>query len=400
MPINFLEGRERNQHLGRVRLGILTTNKNGVTYPEATPHFVLTSAPDIALLCGEECPITLQIEFLWDRLEGTLPHYLRRYKKSGLQCLGDGERVMYRLHEQGHVDARDGNSILPNGKVEMDRYAMAVKVACDGQGCSYYKSGDCKPTGFLRFMASEALRLGFYDVVCHQLALTGMLSQLKTAKEVFGRITDMPWLLHRGEVEQVAVKTPKGMVKMPVRTQWIEIEPEWFAENYPRRHAHKAQAQDKVRQDVIDLFGDGAVGDDEEAPLPSLDDFTEPTFSGEEEPDLTVDKKARELLNSDAEDVPQEAPEEPPQETPESDAPEDDAPVRTGESKWNRCSDLINRARSEIRYYGDNAPHIISALNKLETLGKISWTGSSVEAVFDALNAYAHEQANGEAANG
>lgn len=66
-------------------------------------------------------------------------------------------------------------------------------------------------------------------------------------------------------------------------------------------------------------------------------------------------------------------------------------------SPWHSRFALINRAREEIGYYGDNAFHIIGALKKLEGLGKVAWANED-EVVFGALNLYAKQRADEKAA--
>jgi len=260
-PISFLSRRYRAQRLGRVRLGIKKVSKTGKEYPAATPYFVLGDAPALQEIYGDQ-PTSLNVEFLWDNLDLTFPNYMRRYTASGLRCLGDGEVVLYRVNDDGDVDVRDGNLLHPNGKVVMGEDNQPVKVACKGEYCPFYEDSSCKPTGYLRFLPVEAPRLGYYDLVCHQRAVVGILTQLKLTLANFHHLTGIPFILHRGDEEKVPVKVPgKGMVDMPVRTQWIEIDPGWFAENWPQREVHRALAAGRVRQDVIELFGEDSNGD-------------------------------------------------------------------------------------------------------------------------------------------
>lgn len=288
MPIPFLSDRYRAQRLGRVRLGIkVVSERTGKTHPVATPYFVLEDAVALKDIYGEQ-PTSMNIEFLWDNLEFTFPYYMRRYTSSGLRCLGDGEMVLYRVNDKGDVDVRDGNAIHPNGKVVMAEN-QPVKVACEGEYCLAYQDGSCKPTGFLRFLPIEAPRLGYYDVVCHQRAIVGILTQLKLTLASFHRLTGIPFVLHRGEEEKVPVKVPgKGMVDMPVRTQWVEVQPSWFAENWPQREKYKALAAAKVRQDIIELFGEDSNSDDSPSPPAATEELAKSLYEGEGVTDLGV----------------------------------------------------------------------------------------------------------------
>lgn len=308
MPINFLANRHRAQRLGRVRLGIKVfkckecgekvpaTDEHLIdcpycgaqdraikrrTFPSATPYFVLGHAPALREIYREQ-PTQLNIEFLWDDIHMTFPHYMRLYSASGLRCLGDGDAILYRVNENGDVDVRDGNAAQADGKVLMGDDNQPVKLACPGEHCPHYVDGGCKPTGFLRFLPIEAPRLGYYDMVCHQRAIIGIKTQLELAHGIFHHITGIPFVLHRGEEERVPVKIPgKGMVDMPIRTQWIEIEPTWFAEHFALRDKHRALAQARVRQDVIDLFGEDEASDEVALVPTKIAEFKRPLFDGE-----------------------------------------------------------------------------------------------------------------------
>ena len=296
MPISFLEDRHRAQRLGRVRLGVKkVSSKTGKEYPVATPYFVLDDAPVLKGFYGET-PTALNIEFLWDNIEFTFPHYMRRYTASGLRCLGDGDLVLYRVNADGDVDVRDGNAVHPSGKVVMDGNNQTVKVHCEGETCPSYEDGSCKPTGYLRFLPIEAPRLGYYDVVCHQRAVVGILTQLKLTLANFHHLTGIPFILHRGEEERVPVKIPgKGMVDMPIRTQWVEINPEWFAANWQEREKHRELAAAKVKQDMIDLFGEDVNGEngDNLLPPPAVAEAAAPVFEGEKT-ELTIPNSVHE----------------------------------------------------------------------------------------------------------
>jgi hypothetical protein len=138
---------------------------------------------------------------------------------------------VYRVNDAGIVDVTNYHAVTPERKVIMDGN-KARRVACPGDQCPHYLAGECKATGFLRFVVEERLRQGYYDLVCHQRAVVGIKTQLLLCLQMFGRLVDIPFLLHRGEPEKIPVRTPQGM--RDVRTQWIEIEPEWFQSNFPK----------------------------------------------------------------------------------------------------------------------------------------------------------------------
>lgn len=256
MPIAFLADRHRMPRLGRIRLGHKEPVK-GKDYdrPVADPFFVL---PDELQEFYDPHPTTLNIQFFSSNLEVTFPHYLRYYTKKGLRCLGDGEWILYRVDENGEIDVSDYSAMKDGKMVVVD--SVVQRVQCLGDECPNYEKGLCKPTGYLRFIVNELPRQGYYDVVCHQRAVVGIRTQLMLALEMFGRLQSIPFLLHRGEEEQVPVKTPKGVVNMPIRTQWIEVAPMWFAQNWQAGPAMLQESREarqlQAAKDIADLYGD------------------------------------------------------------------------------------------------------------------------------------------------
>lgn len=296
MPVKFLDSRWRLPRLGRVRLGhkeekTKEDGKTKVTYPKADPFFIL---PEELATRYPPAPTTLHIRFLSDDLEVTFPYYLRYYQRSGLRCLGDGEQVLYGLNDDGTLAARDGLAVSGT-KFVQEENGMWRKAPCLGEQCLRYIAGECKPTGFLRFVVEENLRQGYYDMICHQRAVVGIRTQLVLCLQMFGRLTDIPFLLHRGEEEQVPVKGPKGIKDMPVRTQWVEIDPAWFQANFMRRPEILAESA-RVKAicapvSVQDLYGQDTNGDEAPATvidavaLPAAPQFAEAIYDDEGEPE-------------------------------------------------------------------------------------------------------------------
>jgi len=287
MPITFLNDRYRLQRLGRIRLGHKETKKRKdgteVQYPVADPFFVIPE--DLQELYDPQ-PTELNIQLIFDSLELAFPHYLRRYTKAGLRCLGDGEQIMYRVNDDGVVDVRDGTAQTEDGKAIVDEHGVIQHAECPGLHCPYYESGECKPTGYLKFIVAERPRMGYYDIVCKQRAVVGVRTALLMCLHTFGRLTDIPFVLHRGDSEKIPVKTPKGMVDMPVRTQWIEIEPTWFASHFTRKREVLAESAQRRRllaaQASVDLFGAANGAEPSDLALPSpTEQFEEELYSGE-----------------------------------------------------------------------------------------------------------------------
>lgn len=278
MPIASLDRKPpRFKHLGRVRLGHKETSQSsGREFPKADPFFVLDDVPELAQVLKEEHPTSIPVEFLFDDPELTFPYYLRRYGKMGLLCLGDGQHVMYQKEVAGHgkdtttrLTVKDGLALDQDGKVIWTgkNQERAQTVPCLDEECPHRKSGECKPTGYLRFLVTGAERQGYYDLVCHQRAIHIILAQMDMARGFFGRITSIPWLLQRGEPEDVEVPTKDGPKPFKIRTQYIEIEPRWWRQNIAhRREIALAEAQRQRYLHAVNI----AVLSGEDAPLAPL----------------------------------------------------------------------------------------------------------------------------------
>lgn len=298
MPIEFLNDRNRINRVGRIRLGHKVKTANGGERPTADPFF---NVPDELKQFYGDKPTTMRIRFISDDLETTFPHYLRWYTKSCLRCLGDGQHVIYQIDDKGVKAVSNYCALDAEGKVVMNGNGPK-RVACEGEACPHYESGECKPTGYLRFVVEEHLRQGYYDVVCHQRAVVGIRTQLELCLRMFGRIVDIPFLLHRGDAEKVAVKTIKGIVDMPVRTQWIEIDPEWFGKAFMDRRRELQSSREmlllEAKTAADELYGTTDTSQAAKVPAlaESVADFAEPNFEGENgdaEPEYdTVDATA------------------------------------------------------------------------------------------------------------
>ena len=287
MPIAHLSQRFRLQQLGRVRLGHKETNTGGKTYPVADPYFRLPD--ELVAVCGEQ-PTSLDICFLSDDPEQTFPNYLRYYTAAGLRCMGDGENIIYRVGDNGVVDVSDAVALDANGRqVYVD--GKYQRTPCAGENCPHYLKAECKATGYLRFMVQALPRQGYYDLVCHQRAIVRIRTTLLLTLQMFGRLTDIPFVLHRGEEEAVPVKTAKGTVDMKVRIPWIEVNPEWFGKQLSRRQAVLqesvqlkrlaagiAEVQTFVEPDDEAAY-DGEVVDGEAEVLPPVTDKPAPEQS-------------------------------------------------------------------------------------------------------------------------
>lgn len=237
MPIKGFRERKRMRRVGKVRLGIkLVSRRTGQEYPSPTDYFVLHDAPGLGEIYGEK-PRLLNILMVSDDLEITFPFYMMRYRRRGLMCLGDGEKI---LRRRG-----DPETTIQNG-AEVTTYPWAVRDGvnietgqvepCLGLECPFAirpekGQAECRPTGRLRFICADHPTHGYYQLDVHKRAIEGFLGQLDFARAIVGRITGYPWQLI---LEQETVQLESGQRKL-----WIpqlQIEPKIFADLLRRRY--------------------------------------------------------------------------------------------------------------------------------------------------------------------
>lgn len=140
MPIKNLSSIYRPQRSGKIHLGIKNVKRRAdgteSSYPSEVDFFVLKDAPWLIPFYGEK-PTLLHVSLPSARferenfvayLERVFPQYLKRYKKSGLMCKGDGEVA---------------NAVTPEGMAE---------IPCP---CDFLDKGECKRMGSLRVRIQE-----------------------------------------------------------------------------------------------------------------------------------------------------------------------------------------------------------------------------------------------------
>jgi hypothetical protein len=140
MPIKGISTLYRPARQGKIHLGVKNVKKKSdgteTSYPSEVDYFVMKDAPWLIPFYGDkptELHVTLPSARL-DRedfaqyLEKVFPQYLKRYKKSGLMCKGDGVLA---------------NAVTPEGIKEIE---------CP---CSFLDSGECKRIANLRVRIQE-----------------------------------------------------------------------------------------------------------------------------------------------------------------------------------------------------------------------------------------------------
>ncbi len=234
MPIKGFETRQRIPRLGKIRLGVKKRNANGAEYPVKTDYFVCKDAPDIAAIYGET-PRSLEVEFYSDDIDEIFPCWMKQYGTGGaLRCLGDGERAIIRYTRPSQTGGaapmelvRDG--LICNEQFRQEYGADVYRCPCQDGDEEWHqahggKRAPCQPTGRLLFGLRKAPQLGYYELVCHQRAIVGVLSVLRLTLNAFGQLRYIPF-----ELYLVPERLTVGGSAQTVYTPTLRIEPEWGA---------------------------------------------------------------------------------------------------------------------------------------------------------------------------
>ena len=184
-PIKGISEIVRLPRLGKVRLGIMKENDEGVSYPSPTDYFV---CPDEVRKVFGEKPKELSVMFPTENSEQWASQYLRCYSASrGLICRGDGEMAVARLV------ARTGETIIPTGLEE---------VSCNPNNCSYYKLGQCRRVMNLQFLLPDCPGFGVYQLDTTSFhSMKNINSALTFIRGVCQRVSMIPLSLQLVEQE-------------------------------------------------------------------------------------------------------------------------------------------------------------------------------------------------------
>lgn len=133
---------------GKIHLGVKKTKKTergDVEYPSEVDFFVLKDAPELIPIYGET-PKSLNVTLPSSRfergdfnsyMEKVFPQFLKRYKKTGLICKGDGETA---------------SAVTEKGIEEIE---------CP---CQFLETGECKRIGIIRIRVQEIAQFGIYQI--------------------------------------------------------------------------------------------------------------------------------------------------------------------------------------------------------------------------------------------
>lgn len=151
MPIHSIVAKPRLPILGKIRLGIRKESAKGSLYPVEVEHFVLTDAPGVAEVYGED-PKELDVFFPADDIDAVLPTWYKAYgagKKDSqgnliggkINCMGEGPIVQ---EIDGEIVESPGNA---QHFAARDPVTKVVPMRpCMGQKCPDYIAKKCKQT--------------------------------------------------------------------------------------------------------------------------------------------------------------------------------------------------------------------------------------------------------------
>lgn len=246
MPIRDRSNR-RLVRLGVIRLGHkekqTKKRKDGTTYeveyPTQDDHFVLTDAPELAEVYGEQ-PRELDVLLPFPDVTRNFDAYYQVWAGGVLVCQGDGEQVLYstpftvQVSDKGatHVYNASGDTLVSNGIAQVrftwngSIFKPGDTVACPGQSADLYPHcAACKLNGMLKVMMSDPrlFRMGYYQVSTGSKrnydTIMGTLEMLPAE-----RLNGIPFKLRMVE-ESTTYKDSNG--KRAKGTKWfLQLEPD------------------------------------------------------------------------------------------------------------------------------------------------------------------------------
>ena len=248
--------RRRLVRLGVIRLGHKETKKraNGseYSYPVQDDHFVLTDAPEIATIYGNE-PRELDVLLPFPDIIRNFDAFYQVWASGVLLCQGDGEYVQYAspvnvVTEKGKDRLRtgEGETLVNNGTACVpfdwngEHFEAGETVPCPGADKGMYPHCQfCKLSALLKVMMSrpEIFRMGYYQIVTgsgrNYDTIMGTLEAIPADK-----LSGIPFRLRL--VKESTTYKDKG--KRHSTEKWflqLEPDPEYTRELYMRAAARQ-----------------------------------------------------------------------------------------------------------------------------------------------------------------
>lgn len=222
MPLKDVEGLGDLTKLGNIRLGWMESTESGRERPVASDYFVLTDAPFLAEILGEQ-PQALQIHFPYPLFDDNITAAYRvwaggRRKGSGISvCQGDGEIVHsalpFKVSVDGegrtHVNRAKGPRLVSYKRVAVDfkwgdhSFQVGDSIPCPGGAKGMYPHCEvCNPSILLKVMIRhplEAARWGYWQIATGSIRnyrhFMGVWSSITNGGQLPIPMNDVPFVL-------------------------------------------------------------------------------------------------------------------------------------------------------------------------------------------------------------
>lgn len=241
MAIQTIEQRKSSPVLGTIRLGIRQEAKSGSKYPKTVPHFVLTDAPEVARVYGDD-PKEIDIIFIAEDIEMNIPTWLMWFgagikdkdgnmKGGKLFCKGNGPDVEGRPGVAQFYSKRD-----PKTGVVPDR-------PCLGEQCPDWidKNGarQCKPAMKVLCVLPLVSPYGVYEINTNSWnSIKSFHEQLSWIKTLKGNISLLPFKIVREEENIKYLDKAEGKEKQSLQYV-MKLRPN---QHFLELHGEKAKA--------------------------------------------------------------------------------------------------------------------------------------------------------------
>lgn len=248
MPLTDRNREPSLPNLGDIRLGIKNKNDKGTEYPQNVDYFVLTDAPKVAQLFGEQ-PKELPIYLPFGTPDENLVAFYALWSGNNYSlCMGDGNLIRSRLDlaDRTRRLVSDYRVVEAYAEEDTQRYAAGQHVPCSGKKQHLYpRCANCVPTSWLKVMVRDPHRpsqlildeLGYYEIRTQSPAnydtLIGRLDWIYGQSQRFGKtLQGIPLIIRRIEETMFYRSTDQNGQNQRRKSQQylvdIIIDPAWI----------------------------------------------------------------------------------------------------------------------------------------------------------------------------
>lgn len=278
--------------LGVIRLGHKETKtkkrRDGTTYeveyPVQDDHFVLTDAPEIAEVYGDE-PTELDVLLPFPDIARNFDAFYTVWAGGVLVCKGDGEQVQYaapfRAEEKNkrtRVYNAPGDTLVSDGQAQVafswngQNFAPGDIVPCPGATADLYPHcAACRISAILKVLMAkpELFRLGYYQVATGSKRNYDTILGTLELVSGYGRLPLSGIQFKLRLVEESATYTENGQRKA-TKKHFLQLEPDpdltrrLYVQQAERLVGGEQQAAIPANVDAVT----GEVFDEAEEPAP------------------------------------------------------------------------------------------------------------------------------------